>query len=127
MLGLRPPSSRATGRRSTGLDLLGLDDHQVVPVVVAEEEQERHRAVAAHRLGIDVHSLGFELRLYARGVARVEHQRDAQGILYRPGVPQPDTYVRVDYALPLGFDDRREGGVDQQTAQLVGAYITTIE
>jgi hypothetical protein len=23
--------------------------------------------------------------------------------------------------------DRREGGVDQQTAQLVGAYVTTIE
>jgi hypothetical protein len=26
-----------------------------------------------------------------------------------------------------GHADRREGGVDQQTAQLVGAYITTIE
>ncbi len=26
-----------------------------------------------------------------------------------------------------GHDTRRKGGVDQQTAQLVGAYITTIE
>jgi hypothetical protein len=26
-----------------------------------------------------------------------------------------------------GHSDRREGGVDQQTATLVGAYITTIE
>jgi predicted SnoaL-like aldol condensation-catalyzing enzyme len=26
-----------------------------------------------------------------------------------------------------GHEDRREGGVDQQTATLVGAYITTIE
>jgi hypothetical protein len=26
-----------------------------------------------------------------------------------------------------GHSDRREGGVDQQTAQLVGAYITTID
>lgn len=26
-----------------------------------------------------------------------------------------------------GHADRREGGVDQQTAELVGAYITTIE
>jgi hypothetical protein len=26
-----------------------------------------------------------------------------------------------------GHADRREGGVDQQTAQLVGAYITTID
>lgn len=26
-----------------------------------------------------------------------------------------------------GHGDRREGGVDQQTAQLVGAYITTID
>ena len=26
-----------------------------------------------------------------------------------------------------GHTDRREGGVDQQTAELVGAYVTTIE
>jgi hypothetical protein len=26
-----------------------------------------------------------------------------------------------------GHGDRREGGVDQQTAELVGAYITTID
>ena len=27
-------------------------------------------------------------------------------LLYRPGLPDPDTFVRIDYAWPLGPDDR---------------------
>src|SRR5213592_3761029 len=56
--------------------LLRLDDHQVVGIVVAEEEQERHRAVAAHQLRVDVDALPPQLLVIGPRVARLE--RDAR-------------------------------------------------
>src|SRR5256714_14343511 len=54
---------------------LRLDDHEVVRVVVAEEEQERDRAVAAHQLRVDVDALRGELVAVGARVGRLE--RDA--------------------------------------------------
>ena len=44
--------------RLTGL---AFDEHEVIRVVVAEEEQERHRAVAAHQLLVDVDTVLLQL------------------------------------------------------------------
>jgi hypothetical protein len=41
------------------LALLPCDDHQVVPVAVAEEEEQRDGAVAAHQLVVDVYAIAF--------------------------------------------------------------------
>src|SRR5919201_5236912 len=60
---------------------LRFDDHQVIRVVVAEEEQERHRAVAAHQLRVDVDFLRRELVAVGPRVGRLE--RDAR---HAPGL-----------------------------------------
>lgn len=30
-------------------------------------------------------------------------------LLYRPGLPEPDTFIRFDYVIPIGSDDRESG------------------
>ncbi|MEO5987932.1 MAG: hypothetical protein ABIU54_11120 [Candidatus Eisenbacteria bacterium] len=32
-------------------------------------------------------------------------------VLYRPGVPDPEIYLRIDYVMPLGPDSGREAGI----------------
>ena len=88
--------------------------------------------------------------------AAVENQRRIEGVFAELAAAEPstvtylvlrladDSFVHVSFhdhgddevnpiaSLPAfahfqdGHAERREGGVDQQTAQLVGAYVTTI-
>jgi hypothetical protein len=89
--------------------------------------------------------------------AAAENQRRVEGVFEELATAQPDnvsyivlrladdSFVHVSFhdhdddgVNPIastaafahfqeGHADRREGGVDQQTAELVGAYVTTIE
>jgi len=65
-----------------------------------------------------------------------ENQRRVEGVFAELDASMPenvsyivlrladDSFVHVSFH---DHGDRREGGVDQQTARLVGAYITTID
>ena len=59
-LALKPCCRSARPVHSRGW-LLALDDHQVMRVVVADEEQDRHRAIAAHQFLVDVDTVLLQL------------------------------------------------------------------
>jgi hypothetical protein len=66
----------------------------VIRVVVAEEEQERHRAVAAHQLRVDVDSLRRELVVVGARVGRLERAAACR-LLWRGSKLRPPDRPRL--------------------------------
>ena len=111
--GLRSANANAlqgTGKAVASVDLLLQDDVLAllhVPHPAAFPIQVGAFAGAASRWGFDPAS--GRARLTARDWPdRGEWLCEAgASLLYRPGLPSPETFVRVDYVIPIGPDDRQ--------------------
>ena len=88
----------------------------------ADENQQRVEAVFAELAEVKPDNVSYiVLRLADNSFVHVSFHDHGDDEV------NPISSTKAFAHFQQNHEDRREGGVDQQTAQLVGAYITTID